>query len=964
MCNLETCEHIAPNITDFPSDPQNPTDVTVVNWDDMPLGIEASLAPVGCVYDVDGVLVGKVFISKITDEETQAETNVLQYIDRATGTIVPYDQATHGVWQECQNQDTASPELDAIVANWLPICVDGTQWYVREKEIIDNADGTITSTVLEYKDGADGSITTTAPTGTITEGYCQTTVTDFDVELIVLCDQATDGTITDKFIRTITWVNGVPTSVVDTELDGTTPYVVSGKAKVCDDEYHVDKECYQALVDGDGYLAGDKVYRDSIIKVGENPLIPIRFIWVNKTQGTLIFDSVLGGPSADPSLSPADFGDCQLAPSELTPLPHQVGCIVTPEQCQVVNDTMTIPGTEFLSFRVTANDGNGNFTVVQTVASEATKDQLVQILTDLASAGTRAIETITGVGTYFFWDGNFDNVTDISVGSTYEIQYDYHVEAGVTDAPNPHLSAPCTEPYPDSDYQNTATLLGGWYASVPLDTDIPNNGTENITFDINTYQAIVGGRTQVKQFVYQDSDGNLIEEYRELGNLGNVVPFDPVTETYLPNCVDGAVDTIVECAGATTVTDTFDSSRYDFTDVVEPLAGYPTYNFEDFSTNTPSGLVIDGNYAKLVVPDGITISASIKDGSQLTNFVDFLGNGTGADSGPTLDLGTDPTGASFISSFIADTLVALSDFGLTAPTQVSTRSSSVSGGSLQFTIDFFGTEGITQANYLNYFTTSLNGNQYFYGLNADYELNSTFDPIVIPGNPTAITATFNLDIPTGADIVLGLNIGGIFGDQAQPYVFVNGNGVPTEYTYTFVVSGTDPISGSYSITGADLAIPDNIHAWVYFESSSPGTTYRVDGVRLSVTYDTSGGSQPANLVALCDTQLKEITDRLDLLANDTGGGTQLLTRFQSDTTDNIYSFVPSAPSGTKTISVTNDSSYYIRIGTNIGDIIVAPGRIGTMSVEDTEPDIVINYLSDVGGYTPGERIVFNFERRL
>ena len=838
----------------------------------------------------------------------------------------------------------ATPELDAIVANWLPICVDGVQWYAREREIIDNTDGSSTSVVIEYKQGVGGAITTTAPTGTITDGYCQANsalVKTYDWELTCLTNDG--GATVEQGV--VAFDMSDPQNPTETlylnGVDVTGTYTRTDCTQATQDRELVTN-CYQDITD-----PTIRYQRVDVIDVASTPATVLETIWFDST-GAVITE-------------PSNIQLCGDIPSRQA-LPHQVGCIVTEASCAVGTNTVSFTAGEYTQFTITANDGNGNYTVVQEMSTVAGATNLVTVLTEASQANARTEQQIVGTATFNYWSGNFSN---ISQPTTTSVQLDMHLEAGITDTP-PVLDTPCVDPVSDSTYQTSAATLRTAYDGIPVGVAQPQS-TDSIIFAINTYDAVPANTTQVKQIVWEDVDGTLIEEYRQVGDINSIVPFDPNTQKFVPNCLDDTVDTIVECAGATTVTDTFDSSRYDFTDVVEPLAGYPTYNFEDFSTNTPSGLVIDGNYAELVVQDGLTISASIQDGSQLTNFVDFLGNGTGADSGPTLDLGTDPTGASFISSFIADTLVALSDFGLTAPTQVNVRSSSVGGGSLQFTIDFFGTEGITQANYLNYFTTSLNGNQwqsYFYGLNPDYEFNSTFDPIVIPGNPTAITATFNLDIPTGADTALGLNIGGIFGDQAQPYVFVNGNGVPTEYTYTFAITGTDPISGAYSITGADLAIPDNIHAWVYFESSSPGTTYRVDGVRLSVTYDTIGGSQPANLVALCDTQLKEITDRLDLLANDTGGGTQLLTRFQSDTTDNIYSFVPSAPSGTKTIYVTNDSSYYIRIGTNIGDIVVAPGRIGTMSVEDTEPDIVINYLSDVGGYTPGERVVFNFERRL
>lgn len=65
-------------------------DVTVSNWDEMPLGIEASLAPVGCITDdgtPEGEVIGKTFLCKNVDEETGAITFSIHAIDFATGVV-------------------------------------------------------------------------------------------------------------------------------------------------------------------------------------------------------------------------------------------------------------------------------------------------------------------------------------------------------------------------------------------------------------------------------------------------------------------------------------------------------------------------------------------------------------------------------------------------------------------------------------------------------------------------------------------------------------------------------------------------------------------------------------------------------------------------------------------------------------------------------------------------------------
>jgi hypothetical protein len=66
---------------------------------------------------------------------------------------------------------TEVEEIDKVVTNWLPICVDGVQWYVAEQILFNNATQTEVLTKI-YKEGANGAIVTVAPTGTIVDGSC------------------------------------------------------------------------------------------------------------------------------------------------------------------------------------------------------------------------------------------------------------------------------------------------------------------------------------------------------------------------------------------------------------------------------------------------------------------------------------------------------------------------------------------------------------------------------------------------------------------------------------------------------------------------------------------------------------------------------------------------------------------------------------------------------------------------
>lgn len=951
MCDLPACEHIAPDITDYPADPQTPTDVTVTNWDDMPLGIEASLAPVGCVYDVNGNLVGKVFISKVTDEETQTETNVLQYLDRTTGTIVPYDVGTHGQWSECQKQDLAL-EQDAIVANWLPICVDGVQWYAREREVIDNTNGSSTSVVIEYKQGVDGAITTTAPTGTITDGYCQANsalVKTYDWELTCLTNDG--GATVEQGV--VAFDMSDPQDPTETlylnGVDVTGTYTRTDCTQATQDRELVTN-CYQDITD-----PTIRYQRVDVIDVASTPATVLETIWLDST-GAVITE-------------PSNIQLCGDIPSRQA-LPHQVGCIVTEGSCQVVNRTEIIAGTDFVSFRILSNDNNGNFTVVQTMASLASKDALLQVFTDLASAGTRTKETIVGSGDYYFWDGNFDNVTDISVGTTYEVQYNYHVETGVTDAPNPHLSDPCVEPYADSDYQNTAGILGGYYDSVPLDTNIPYSEANPINFEIDTYTVIPGSSVQVKQFVWEELDGSLTEEYRLLGDVATIVPFDYTTQVFVPNCLEDTGGTTVdlpltECTGGSTEQIiTVAPPTYNFQPITEMLGADNVYNFEDFAQSNTNGLVVDGVTDDLVAPDGRTIYLNMTSGGDtITRIYDTNGNVYVLPTPVGWDYSTDPTGSTFISAISAEIDNAISAFGLTPAFATYGIAQNVSPTLLGIQLDIFGTDGQTQPAYLDYVYFSNTTVTYFNNLNVEFEADYNFDGSLVTSDPTSLTFKVTASVPTGQQAIFGVYVNGIFGEAPAPYQIITGNGTLTEYTVSLPVSGNDIMSGAYTITQADMQ-SGNVFAWFYSENpNTPGDVVRLDGAVMEVGVIGEVVAITAMLTKGCnddrrDDLLQDIVDGLGSTSGLTTGST-----FEYVYGGGIYT--PSYPANVKEVVVTNESDAIIEVYTNHGSFAVPPHGTSEFSVDDSETSIQIQYVVNFGGGQPynGEFIIFNYRTR-
>lgn len=72
----------------------------VCNLDDIQIGIEAGLAPVGCVKDASGTVVSKVFLCKIVDEATGA-TTFSYLLANSDGTVV---ENYSGVWEDCSSE--------------------------------------------------------------------------------------------------------------------------------------------------------------------------------------------------------------------------------------------------------------------------------------------------------------------------------------------------------------------------------------------------------------------------------------------------------------------------------------------------------------------------------------------------------------------------------------------------------------------------------------------------------------------------------------------------------------------------------------------------------------------------------------------------------------------------------------------------------------------------------------------
>lgn len=841
----------------------------------------------------------------------------------------------------------ATPELDAIVANWLPICVDGVQWYAREREIIDNTDGSSTSVVIEYKQGVGGAITTTAPTGTITDGYCQANsalVKTYDWELTCLTNDG--GATVEQGV--VAFDMSDPQNPTETlylnGVDVTGTYTRTDCTQATQDRELVTN-CYQDITD-----PTIRYQRVDVIDVASTPATVLETIWFDST-GAVITE-------------PSNIQLCGDIPSRQA-LPHQVGCIVTEASCAVGTNTVSFTAGEYTQFTITANDGNGNYTVVQEMSTVAGATNLVTVLTEASQANARTEQQIVGTATFNYWSGNFSN---ISQPTTTSVQFDMHLEAGITDTP-PVLDTPCVDPVSDSTYQTSAATLRTAYDGIPVGVAQPQS-TDSIIFAINTYDAVPANTTQVKQIVWEDVDGTLIEEYRQVGDINSIVPFDPNTQKFVPNCLDDTGGTAIEfptaeCTGGSTEQIiTVAPPTYDFQPITEMLGADNVYNFEDFAQSNTNGLVVDGVTDNLVAPDGRTIYLNMTSGGDtITRIYDTNGNAYVLPTPVGWDYSTDPTGSTFISAISAEIDNAISAFGLTPAFATYGTVQNVSPTLLGIELDIFGTDGQTQPAYLDYVYFSNTTVTYFNNLNVEFEADYNFDGSLVTSDPTSLTFKVTASVPTGQQAIFGVYVNGIFGEAPAPYQIITGNGTLTEYTVSLPVSGNDIMSGAYTITQADMQ-SGNVFAWFYSENpNTPGDVVRLDGAVMEVGVIGEVVAITAMLTKGCnddrrDDLLQDIVDGLGSTSGLTTGST-----FEYVYGGGIYT--PSYPANIKEVVVTNESDAIVEVYTNHGSFAVPPHGTSEFSIDDSETSIQIQNVVNFGGGQPynGEFLIFNYRTR-
>lgn len=194
----------------------NPIGTEICNWDEMPLGIEASLAPVGCIFDGKEVI-GKVFVCKKVDEGTGVVSYDTIAVMTDGTTVDPYT----GEWESCDVELPLAPIFLEI-----PRCEDN-------KKVID-------LTQFSYKpceDWADPELPEIDPASeTIVKTYATGESCNLDFDSEIYCK---DGVPTMVISSTDTMTEAT-TIVEEIVLEGECDvYKETLSEKVCIDGIYV-----------------------------------------------------------------------------------------------------------------------------------------------------------------------------------------------------------------------------------------------------------------------------------------------------------------------------------------------------------------------------------------------------------------------------------------------------------------------------------------------------------------------------------------------------------------------------------------------------------------------------------------------------------------------------------------------------------------------------------------------------
>jgi hypothetical protein len=481
----------------------------------------------------------------------------------------------------------------AIELDGFDVCYDGVPAHI---EIIrDETTGVIDRYVAHYK---DGSGTIVDPADMTLVGNCPVTET-YDV-----CD-VINATITGDITYTITGADVALSTLTGlTFTNDTVKYFwtdfgngfsdVGSLPSAIYNDGHYEIKTYAVMRSGNKLLIAAKeidVVGGVITLVGANPQPVVNSYPVSvgtakqeysgstpvgtpknpdgsdyTVQGTLAWNC----PAIIDDLEDNAEWNPDPEPKELL-IPHVSGCIkrttpgVTTQVCSPDVHNYSFAASDLIGATKIADDGNGNFTIVQELSPSAAAAGLyLEMLLYMAAPNARTFEDVGGFAQFYFHTGNIDNILNFPATNT--VQYDLHLEPGVSDTPG-LLPAPCVDSIDDATYQSSAANLKGVFDGATLNTQLPNNLPADFVVTIYGTTGVITEESvqyiPAKQFVRELADGSFDEFYRTPGDINTAIDFDIATDIFSSTCFEEKKADFVECTtivGANTVTEGTDAN--------------------------------------------------------------------------------------------------------------------------------------------------------------------------------------------------------------------------------------------------------------------------------------------------------------------------------------------------------------------------------------------------------------------
>ena len=616
-------------------------------------------------------------------------------------------------------------------------------------------------------------------------------------------------------IVTVTNIDGSPI------VDGATPVACAGK------DYEIQSDCFR---EGLTFLT-----RLAILEMPAGTVAAT--VWIDDATG-----AVIPAPAAP---VPCNNGDTEIG--------WDWGC--AQRSCASTNFQYVFAPGDMVSQTLVAVDGN-EFTIRYVGSTPAITASFLEMWELLSRPGARG-----NFGGFIYYNPKaFIRNTTID-----PVTIELTMNAVALLDPLSDAASICGHPEPD--YTASSSMLQNFWSSLTIGVPAPMSP---FTMDVVYYTA---GSTPVQLRKVIRADGTLVETATIYapGTPDHLLPFTPgIGESIEAGTCPKVFAATGICGGGPgpIQTVTQDAVSNNWSDILRPLAGGPVEELY----NCP-GILVAGTQADAVVIDGVTldlvtngtrfVTANLQDGWQFDSItIDAPFTVVPFGTSVVWSAGGDPTGTVTAAALQVELVAAIAAAGL-PQCLVTVDPSPDGGGGMNFVVNVYATS--VTAPTIEYLVSPNTIFSAFVFQSTSAAVNMVWQTPLDVGDCfplSQITIEVVATIPIGETVFVGGHVvsagNPVFGNGGTPYTIAAGTGAPQTISYNLSLTGTDPISGPYSLAGSDLA---TVQPWILCSNINyPGTNYAIDGARASIDFQCEQEGDPADLVQVCPGQVAEIVD--------------------------------------------------------------------------------------------------------